>query len=117
MVEFWNDWLNDVVHLLLLRLQLFRVGVCIFLQPSNLLVDHLDMSHMNIGKPYFAKSAVFFNIVQGGDLPPQLLNTPHVLPQVLALLLLVHLDKVAHHPLVEIFTSEMGVPCEKKSVN
>merc|ERR1719192_1913399 len=43
------------------------------------------------------------------NLPPQLLNSPHVLPQVLALLLLVQLDEVVHHPLVEVFTSKMGV--------
>merc|ERR550517_982603 len=43
------------------------------------------------------------------NLPPQLLDSPHVLPQVLALLLLVQLDEVVHHPLVEVFTSKMGV--------
>ena len=45
------------------------------------------------------------------NLPPQLLDSPHVLPQVLALLLLVQLDEVVHHPLVKVFTSEMGVSC------
>ena len=48
------------------------------------------------------------------DLPPQLLHSPHVLPQVLALLLLVQLDEVVHHPLVEVFTSKMGVSCTEK---
>merc|ERR1719357_1210244 len=43
------------------------------------------------------------------DLPPQLLHSSHVLPQVLALLLLVQLDEVVHNPLVEVFTSEMSV--------
>merc|ERR1719320_1259949 len=33
------------------------------------------------------------------DLPPQLLHSSHVLPQVLALLLLVQLDEVVHNPL------------------
>ena len=39
------------------------------------------------------------------NLPPQLLNSPHVLPQVLALLLLVQLDEVLHDPLIEILTT------------
>ena len=45
------------------------------------------------------------------DLPPQLLDGSVVFPQVLAFLLLVQLDEVVHHPLVEVFTSEMGVSC------
>ena len=48
------------------------------------------------------------------DLPPQLLHSPHVLPQVLALLLLVQLDEVVHNPLVEVFTSKMSVSCRDK---
>ena len=48
------------------------------------------------------------------DLPPKLLDSPHVLPQVLALFLLVQLDEVVHHPLVEVFTSKMGVSCTEE---
>ena len=48
------------------------------------------------------------------DLPPKLLDSPHILPQVLALLLLVQLDEVVHHPLVEVFTSKMGVSCTEE---
>ena len=59
------------------------------------------------------------------DLPPKLLDSPHVLPQVLALLLLVQLDEVffyfvltadevVHHPLDEVFTSKMGVSCTEE---
>ena len=48
------------------------------------------------------------------DLPPKLLDSPHVLSQVLALLLLVQLDEVVHHPLVEVFTSKMGVSCTEE---
>ncbi len=48
------------------------------------------------------------------DLPPKLLDSSHVLPQVLALLLLVQLDEVVHHPLVEVFTSKMGVSCTEE---
>ena len=51
------------------------------------------------------------------DLPPQLLHSPHVLPQVLALLLLVQLDEVVHNPLVEVFTSEMSVSCRNRISN
>ena len=50
------------------------------------------------------------------DLPPKLLDSPHVLPQVLALLLLVQLDEVVHHPLVEVFTSKMGVSCDVNKI-
>ena len=48
------------------------------------------------------------------NLPPQLLDSPHVLPQVLALLLLVQLDEVVHNPLVEVFTSKMSVSCRNR---
>ena len=46
------------------------------------------------------------------DLPPQHLHSPHLLPQDLALLLLVQLDEVVHFPLVEVFTSKIRVPCK-----
>ena len=51
------------------------------------------------------------------NFPSQFLDGPIVLPDVLAGLFLVKLHEVVHDPLVEIFTSEMGVPCEKMSVN
>ena len=50
------------------------------------------------------------------DLPPQLLDGSVVFSQVLALLLLVQLDEVVHHPLVEVFTSKMGVSCDVNKI-
>ena len=51
------------------------------------------------------------------DLPPQLQHSPHVLPQYLALLLLIQLDEVVHIPLVEVFTSMINVSCKNKKLD
>ena len=41
LVELGDDWLDDVLHLLLLGLQLLRVSVRVLLQPCDLLVQDL----------------------------------------------------------------------------
>merc|ERR1712087_176028 len=40
LVELCNDGLDDVLHLLLLRLHLVSISVSVLLQPGNLLIDH-----------------------------------------------------------------------------
>merc|ERR1711994_690699 len=41
LVKFSNDGLNNILHFLLLCLQLISLGLCIFLKPTDLLVDNL----------------------------------------------------------------------------
>lgn len=47
----------------------------------------------------------------------QFLDSPVVLADVLALLLLVQLDEVVHYALIEVLTSQMGVPVGRNDLN
>ncbi len=47
LVELCNDGLDNVLHLLLLCLQLVGIGVCVLFQPGNLLIDDLNEDRVN----------------------------------------------------------------------
>ncbi len=47
LVELCNDGLDNVLHLLLLCLQLVGIGVCVLFQQGNLLIDDLNEDRVN----------------------------------------------------------------------